>query len=390
MNSKKTLVLVAGIKGAIGSTLCAAIRSLKQNPSEISRYLMTESFFKQEDYPVFPSLENTDVTGWDIADYTMSEAIIEHNVLPENKWIHHKTQLDKIDVLRDWKENNKVKVQVEQISSDIKKIKLKYREYNFVFVDLLPPARYFDWKNISLNRIIELSVSDVPPDLIYTLAALQENIPVINFTPNDIICHPEIISMAENKKIPICGNDGKTGQTYFKVVLASAFAARCLYVDGWYSTNILGNSDGKALSDHEKAITKLKHKISVLNDILGYKVGENYNTPSHVVRIDYYPPRGDAKEAWDVIDFKGIFDMPMSLRLNLQARDSILAVPMIIDLVRWMSTIYRIRIGGAIPELTFYFKSAIGNPKIFTFYDQLNLLLKFTQNLAHNQKISNW
>jgi myo-inositol-1-phosphate synthase len=124
------------------------------------------------------------------------------------------------------------------------------------------------------------------------------------------------------------------------VVLASALKARGLYVDGWYSLNILGNADGLNLMDPDHACGKLNNKTHLLDDILGYPVGERYGQPAHKVHIDYYPPRGDAKEAWDVIDVTGIFGMPMSLRLNLQGRDSILAAPMALDLVRWAAALH--------------------------------------------------
>jgi myo-inositol-1-phosphate synthase len=154
-------------------------------------------------------------------------------------------------------------------------------------------------------------------------------------------------------------------------VLASALKARGLKVDGWYSLNILGNDDGRNLADPKKVAGKLANKTELLEDILGYQIGERYGVSSHKVIIDYYPPRGDCKEAWDVIDFAGLFGLPMSLRLNLQARDSILAAPLVIDLARWMVVLHGVGRSGPVPELGFYFKKPIGpNPPV-TFQDQL-------------------
>jgi myo-inositol-1-phosphate synthase len=157
-------------------------------------------------------------------------------------------------------------------------------------------------------------------------------------------------------------------------VLASALKARQLFVDGWYSLNILGNADGANLMVPERAAGKLANKTNLLDDVLGYAVGERYGQPTHKVHIDYYPPRGDAKEAWDVIDFRGLFDLPMSLRIDLQGRDSILAAPMVIDLARWMFMLQLAGRRGLVPELAFFFKHPLGANVLRTFQDQLAAL----------------
>jgi myo-inositol-1-phosphate synthase len=160
------------------------------------------------------------------------------------------------------------------------------------------------------------------------------------------------------------------------VVLASALKARNLLVDGWYSLNILGNADGANLMDPARAAGKLHNKTSLLDDILEYEVGQNYGTPTHKVHIDYYPPRGDAKEAWDAIDFKGLFGLPMSIRLNLLGRDSILAAPLVLDLARWVAALHLAGRSGPIPELGFYFKKPVGDDPPLTFQDQVTSLAK--------------
>jgi myo-inositol-1-phosphate synthase len=207
----------------------------------------------------------------------------------------------------------------------------------------------------------------------YVIAAVESGVPVVNFTPNTVEL-PVVVDRATTNGVPIAGRDGKTGQTYFKVVLASALKARGLYVDGWYSLNILGNDDGLNLMDPGNACGKLNNKTRLLEEILGYPVGERHGRPAHKVHIDYYPPRGDAKEAWDVIDIQGIFGMPMSLRLNLQARDSILATPMIVDLARWVAALQAAGIAGPVADLGFYFKKPVGLQAPLTFQDQLAAL----------------
>ena len=132
----------------------------------------------------------------------------------------------------------------------------------------------------------------------------------------------------------------------------------------------------------ERAAGKLANKTEILDEILGYKVGERYGVPTHKVQIDYYPPRGDAKEAWDVIDFLGLFGLPMSIRLNLQGRDSVLAVPLVLDLVRWMVVLQMAARSGPIPELGFFFKHPVGDNPPVTFHDQLAELSELEQECS--------
>jgi myo-inositol-1-phosphate synthase len=132
--------------------------------------------------------------------------------------------------------------------------------------------------------------------------------------------------------------------------------------------------------DPERAAGKLANKTDLLTDILGYSPGEHYGSPTHRVHIDYYPPRGDAKEAWDVIDFKGIFGLPMSLRVNLVGRDSILAAPMVLDLARWAAALKLSGRGGLVPELAFFFKKPLGDSPPLTFQDQLRAMDLLAEN----------
>ena len=224
-----------------------------------------------------------------------------------------------------------------------------------------------------MDDLQTLPVFEDIPDLAYTIAAVECGIPVVNFTPNCVEL-PAVISAAVDQTVPLIGRDGKTGQTYLKVVLASALKARNLEIDGWYSLNILGNADGANLMDPDRAAGKVANKTDLLTDILGYAPGGQYDAPAHKVRIDYYPPRGDAKEAWDVIDFKGIFGLPMSMRINLIGRDSILAAPMVLDLARWAAALKLSGRGGQVPELGFFFKKPSGDFPPLTFQDQLSAL----------------
>jgi myo-inositol-1-phosphate synthase len=267
-----------------------------------------------------------------------------------------------------------VKDQVEQVTKDIQAYRAQYPDCIPVFVNLLPACPHCSFGALeSIDQLLEQPINPHFPDLAYCLGAILAGIPVVNFTPNTIEISP-MIKEAQVQRVPMSGRDGKTGQTYFKVVLASAFKARNLMVDGWYSLNILGNADGANLMDPENAAGKVANKTELLDEILGYSVGEAYGTSAHKVHIDYYAPRGDAKEAWDVIDIKGLMGLPMSLRVNLQGRDSILAAPLALDLAVWMATLKRAGVSGLVPQLGFYFKKPVGDNAPLTFQEQLSAL----------------
>lgn len=279
-------------------------------------------------------------------------------------------------------ENLPVKEQIRQLAADIRELRSAAGECRPVLINLLPACPIADLDGCaSTSDIADALTPGRFPDMIYVLAALACGVPVVNFTPNRVEV-PAICRAAQEAGIPITGRDGKTGQTFLKVMLASALKARALLVDGWYSLNILGNADGKNLMDPDCAAGKLANKTDLLDEVLGYRVGAQYDAPAHKVHIDYYPPRGDAKEAWDVIDFRGLFGRSMSIRLNLQGRDSILAAPMVIDLGRWVTALHVAGIGGPVPDLAFYFKKPVGDAPPRTFEDQLAALDRLKQRFS--------
>ncbi len=375
-DSKSILLLVAGAKGAIGSTLSAAVSLLKHHPESVLPYLTTSGDFSE----LF-SQDAVHLAGWDVADLPMTAAISQHGVLPKALWEPYRDEIDRVRIFSSPNADLDRAAQVQQIIRDMQSLQIRFPDALPVFINLLPAcaAEPPDAPE-TLLQIYDHPGLSAFPDLSYALAAISCRIPVVNFTPNPLE-FPAVILEAEKNGVCMAGRDGKTGQTYFKVVMASAFKARNLQVDGWYSLNILGNADGKNLMDPERAAGKLANKTDLLDGILGYPVGEKYGTPTHKVHIDYYPPRGDAKEAWDVIDLIGLFDLPMSIRINLQGRDSILAVPLVLDLARWMAALSASGRKGLIPELGFYFKKPIGDSPPLTFQDQLNSLQALEKTL---------
>jgi myo-inositol-1-phosphate synthase len=363
---KPPLLLVAGAKGAVGSTVAAAVAGFKKNAESLQPCLTTGACFEGLGSP-----GEMEFAGWDVTPRSLREAFEYHRVLPPETLRPLEELLEAFQVRRAPSEELSFPAQVERLCRDIQDFKKMYPGTRPVLINLLPACESLNPGECS--RMDELYSRANPaafPDLVYGTAAILSGVPVVNFTPN-VIEIPFLVSEAAKAGVPLCGRDGKTGQTYLKVVLASALKARSLRVDGWYSLNILGNEDGRNLADPKRAAGKLANKTEILEEVLGYPVGGQNGAPAHKVVIDYYPPRGDSKEAWDVIDFSGLFGLPMSLRLNLLARDSVLAAPLVIDLARWMVCLQSAGRSGLVPELAFYFKKPLGVDPPITFQDQL-------------------
>jgi myo-inositol-1-phosphate synthase len=199
--------------------------------------------------------------------------------------------------------------------------------------------------------------ANISPSQIYAYAALQSEVPFANGAPNlsvDLDC---MIELSKTRGVPIAGKDFKTGQTLMKTMLAPGFKARMLGLRGWYSTNILGNRDGEVLDDPENFKSKEVSKLGVLDTILQPEVYPDlYGNIDHVVRINYYPPRGDNKEGWDAIDIFGWMGYPMQIKIDFLCRDSILAAPIVLDLALFMDAAARAGQTGVIEWLGFYFK----------------------------------
>jgi myo-inositol-1-phosphate synthase len=369
--SRPLLLMIAGAKGAVASTVAVAVTVMQKDPEAILPSLTTNNCF-----PCLGSPREICLAGWDIQTAELTRCIENHGVLPENLWKPHRADIEDIVISGAPPLGQSLLDQIEHLMQDIRTFRDQHPNARPVLINLLPAAVRFNFDYFeSLSQLLSETDPTAFPDLAYVLAAIRSGVPVVNFTPNYFEA-PVIVEEAVKQNVPMAGYDGKTGQTYLKVVLASAFKARNLYVDGWYSLNILGNTDGKNLMDPDRAEGKVANKTNLLDDILGYPVGRQYNAPTHKVHIDYYPPRGDAKEAWDVIDFQGMFGLPMSIRLNFQGRDSILAAPMVVDLARWMAVLQMAGRSGMIPELAFFFKKPLGENPPLSFQDQLYYLQK--------------
>ena len=238
----------------------------------------------------------------------------------------------------------------------------------------------------SFEEALEANDPAIPSSMVYAYAAIQEGVPYANGAPNLTADIPALLALAQQKKVPIAGKDFKTGQTLIKTVIAPGLKARLLGVEGWYSTNILGNRDGEVLDDPESFKTKEESKKSVLDYILQPDLYPTlYKDLCHVVRINYYPPRGDNKEGWDNIDLVGWLGYPMQLKINFLCRDSILAAPIVLDLALFLDLASRAGLSGIQEWLSFYFKSPQHAPGLYPEHDLFIQLMKLKNTLRYLQ-----
>jgi myo-inositol-1-phosphate synthase len=236
----------------------------------------------------------------------------------------------------------------------------------------------------AFERALEANDAAIPSSMVYTYAALMEDVPYANGAPNLSVDIPAMMALAQQKKLPIVGKDFKTGQTWMKTVIAPGIKARLLGVEGWYSTNILGNRDGEVLDDPESFKTKEESKKSVLDYILQPHLYPGlYEDLHHVVRINYYPPRGDNKEGWDNIDLVGWLGYKMQLKINFLCRDSILAAPIVLDLALFLDLAKRAGMSGIQEWLSFYFKSPMHAPGLYPEHDLFIQLMKLKNTLRY-------
>jgi myo-inositol-1-phosphate synthase len=225
---------------------------------------------------------------------------------------------------------------------------------------------------------------DIAPSMIYAYAALKSGVPFANGAPNLTVDIPALTELAMQQGVPVCGKDFKTGQTLLKTILAPGLKARLLGLHGWFSTNILGNRDGEVLDDPESFKTKEESKKSVLDYIFQPNLyPELYEKLCHVVRINYYPPRGDNKEGWDNIDIFGWLGYPMQIKVNFLCRDSILAAPLVLDLALFMDLAQRAGMRGIQEWLSFYFKSPMTAPGLYPEHDLTIQQMKLKNTLRH-------
>jgi myo-inositol-1-phosphate synthase len=236
----------------------------------------------------------------------------------------------------------------------------------------------------SFEKALEANDESIPSSMVYAYAAIKEGIPYANAAPNLSADIPALLQLAQETGTPVAGKDLKTGQTLMKTMIAPGLKARLLGVEGWYSTNILGNRDGEVLDDPESFKTKEESKKSVLDYIFQPDLYPDlYKKLCHVVRINYYPPRGDNKEGWDNVDIFGWLGYRMQLKINFLCRDSILAAPIVLDTALFLDLAKRSGMAGIQEWLSFYFKSPMHAPGLYPEHDLFIQLMKLKNTLRY-------
>jgi len=277
----------------------------------------------------------------------------------------------------------------EQLRQDIRDFKAKHKLDRVVIVwcasteiFIKPGPQHATVEQF--EKAMDRNDDAISPSMLYAYAAIMEGVPYANGAPNLAVDTPALIQLANEKGVPIMGKDFKTGQTWMKTVIAPGLKARMLGLAGWYSTNILGNRDGEVLDDPASFKTKEESKLSVLHNILQpEKYPELYKDFAHVVRINYYPPRGDNKEGWDNIDIVGWMGYPMQIKINFLCRDSILAAPIALDLALFMDFAHRAGMKGIQEWLSFYFKSPMAAAGLQPEHDLFIQQTKLKNTLRH-------
>ena len=396
---------VAGVE-AVRRGLASPIGSLTQMGT-IRLGKRTEGRFpKIKEFVPLAALDDLVFTGWDPFDDDMYTAarkagVLERDLLDQVKpflssveprpAVFDRNYVKKLDGHHVKKGKNKMEL-AEQVRADIRDFKKSSGASRLITmwcgsteIFLEPTAAHQSVK--AFEKAMQQNDEAVAPSMIYAYASLMEGVPFANGAPNLTVDLPVMHELSRKNEAPICGKDFKTGQTLMKTILAPGFKARLLGLNGWFSTNILGNRDGEVLDDPGSFKTKEESKLSVLEHILQPDLyPELYDKFSHVVRINYYPPRGDNKEGWDNIDIFGWLGYPMQIKVDFLCRDSILAAPIVLDLVLFLDLAKRTSelSGRGIQEwLSFYFKSPMTVPGLYPEHDLFIQLMKLKNTLRH-------
>ena len=354
-----------------------------------------------KDFLPIAKLDDLVFGGWDIFEDNAYQAARHAAVLSNEHLALVKDELEQITPMpavfsSDWVKlisgpnvkqgRNKMHL-AEQLMDDIARFK-RVNNLDRVVVVWCASTEVYQGRtpvHLSLKAFEEGLVTDDPaisPSMIYAYAALKSGVPFANGAPNLTVDIPAIYELAEQKGLPLCGKDFKTGQTLMKTILAPGFKARMLGLNGWYSTNILGNRDGEVLADPGSFKTKEESKLSVLDTILQpASYPDLYGNIHHLVRINYYPPRGDNKEGWDNIDIFGWLGYPMQIKVNFLCRDSILAAPIVLDLALLMDLAGRAGMSGIQEWLSFYFKSPMAADGLYPEHDLFIQLMKLKNTM---------
>ncbi len=404
-------VLIPGI-GAVTTTFIAGVEAVKRGmavPVGSLTQLATIRLGKRtdnrtpmiKDFVPLAGLNDLVFGGWDIYEDSAYEAALNASVLERTQLESLKEPLSKIRPMKAVFDHEYVRridgPNVKQAGTKMDKAEMlmedieQFRKTNDCSRMVMiwcgstevfhrPSAVHQTLKDFECGLM--KNDPEIAPSQIYAYAALKSGVPFANGAPNLTTDTPALLELARERNIPICGKDFKTGQTFMKTLLAPGLKMRMLGLNGWFSTNILGNRDGEVLEDPGSFKSKEETKLSVLDQILQPKLyPELYKDFYHAVRINYYPPRGDAKEGWDNIDIFGWLGYPMQIKIDFLCRDSILAAPLVLDLVLFLDLAQRSGMRGIQEWLSFYFKAPMTAPGLYPEHDIFIQLMKLKNTL---------
>ena len=406
-------ILLPGM-GAVATTFMAGVMSIRRGLGKPIGSLTQMGHIRLgkrtddnspaiKDYVSLAKLDDIVFGGWDIFNDNAYEAAVRAGVLESKDLEPIKEELSAVKPMTAVFEQAYVKKitgpnvkkgtskmdLADQLRADIKNFKEKNGCDRLVAVWCGSTEVYRKPTDVhsSLDKFeagLKASHDDIAPSQIYAYACLKMGVPYANGAPNLSLDTPALLELARKHAMPVTGKDFKTGQTLMKTILAPGFKARMLGLEGWYSTNILGNRDGEVLDDPESFKSKEVSKLGVIDSILQPdKYPDLYGNISHVVRINYYPPRGDAKEGWDAIDIRGWLNYPMQIKVNFLCRDSILAAPIVLDLALFMDFASRAGMSGVQEWLSFYWKSPMTPDGLYPEHDLFIQLMKLKNTLRH-------
>jgi len=407
-------VLIPGLGGAVSTTFLAGVEAVRRgmalpigSMTQMGTIRLGKRFEYRtpriRDFVPLARLEDLVFGGWDIFPHNCYEAALQAGVLNEKDLSRASTFLEG---LAPWpaafnqsfvknlngsnlRQETSYRDLIEGIRADIDTFRHDNSVSRCIMIWCGSTETYLESAPVhaSLQRFEEgLGRNDagISPSMLYAYAALSSGIPYINGAPNLTVDIPAMEELAERQGVPIAGKDFKTGQTLMKTILAPGLKARMLGLKGWYSTNLLGNRDGLVLDDQGSFKTKEESKLSSLQTILQPDVyPELYGDFHQKVIISYYPPRGDQKEGWDNVDIFGWMGYPMQIKVDFLCRDSILAAPLVLDLVLLMDLAQRSGMSGIQEWLSFYFKSPQCASNIYAEHDLFIQLMKLKNTLRY-------
>ncbi len=378
-------VAVVGVGGAVATTAAAGVEILRSGTNRMDGLPLAHLAV-----PGLAGYEDLVFQGWDLNAQSLAEAAAEHRVLND---VQLAGVAPALSAVRPWAgvasgafcrlieganqhRADGHRAAVAAIAADLERFKRSNGLDGLVMINLASTERTPADSPVlrtpaAFERGLDEDDAAIGPAMLYAYAAIAAGVPYGNFTPSSAADVPALAELSRRRSVPVAGKDGKTGQTLMKTVLAPALRARGLHVDGWFSTNILGNRDGQALEDPDSLKSKLGTKGNVLDSILGYKVKD------HIVDIRYYRPRGDDKEAWDNIDVSGFLGHRMQIKVNFLCKDSVLAAPLVLEIARVLDLAQQRGEGGPQEQLSLFFKAPMtvgGRPPEHAFHAQERML----------------